>query len=196
MVSTSLMVDASSHPRAQLHRCVERSAYDGNTKRATKIWDIYKTILGEKYLVSAVVLICHWRNRIVHPGSSAKLLSNQKRLLQESEQEIAEKYKGVSVDCLLCHFEEARPTLKDVSVLIAMTINLAKETDKCLSSDLTKEDFDAWMEYFDLNSAIRKVEAETKPEKRAASIRRVFKSRARVLLDGYEQFYGELCPAS
>ena len=27
MVSTSLMVDTSSHPRAQLHRCVERSAY-------------------------------------------------------------------------------------------------------------------------------------------------------------------------
>ena len=28
MVSTSFMVDTSSHPRAQLHRCVERSAYD------------------------------------------------------------------------------------------------------------------------------------------------------------------------
>ena len=27
MVSTSFMVDTSSHPRAQLHRCVERSAY-------------------------------------------------------------------------------------------------------------------------------------------------------------------------
>lgn len=27
MVSTSLMVDTSSHPRAQLHRYVERSAY-------------------------------------------------------------------------------------------------------------------------------------------------------------------------
>ena len=28
MVSTSFMVDTSSHPRAQLHRCVEKSAYD------------------------------------------------------------------------------------------------------------------------------------------------------------------------
>ncbi|MHC2407182.1 hypothetical protein ACVMGC_011802 [Bradyrhizobium barranii subsp. barranii] len=28
MVSTSFMVDTSSHPRAQLHRCVERSAYN------------------------------------------------------------------------------------------------------------------------------------------------------------------------
>ena len=31
MVSTSLMVDTSSHPRAQLHRCVERSAYETPT---------------------------------------------------------------------------------------------------------------------------------------------------------------------
>jgi hypothetical protein len=31
MVSTSLMVDTSSHPRAQLHRCVERSAYENST---------------------------------------------------------------------------------------------------------------------------------------------------------------------
>ncbi|MHC2636291.1 transposase [Bradyrhizobium liaoningense] len=33
MVSTSFMVDTSSHPRAQLHRCVERSAYDWLRKR-------------------------------------------------------------------------------------------------------------------------------------------------------------------
>ncbi|MHC2647514.1 hypothetical protein ACVMHY_000092 [Bradyrhizobium barranii subsp. barranii] len=34
MVSTSFMVDTSSHPRAQLHRCVERSAY-GLTEEAS-----------------------------------------------------------------------------------------------------------------------------------------------------------------
>lgn len=35
MVSTSLMVDTSSHPRAQLHRCVERSAYESQEWKAT-----------------------------------------------------------------------------------------------------------------------------------------------------------------
>ncbi|MHC2288270.1 hypothetical protein ACVIJW_004140 [Bradyrhizobium barranii subsp. barranii] len=34
MVSTSFMVDTSSHPRAQLHRCVERSAYNFTAKAA------------------------------------------------------------------------------------------------------------------------------------------------------------------
>jgi hypothetical protein len=163
--------------------------WDGKTKRATKIWDVYHFLLGETYLLSGAVLICHWRNRIVHPSSGAKLLSSQKKLLQENETEIAEKYKGLSVDCLLCHFEEGRPTLKDVSVLVAMTINLAREADKSLSSALTKEDFDAWMDYFDLNAAIKKVEAESKPEKRASSIRRIFQTRAPMLLTGYEEYY-------
>ncbi|WP_212481846.1 hypothetical protein, partial [Bradyrhizobium liaoningense] len=31
--STSFMVDTSSHPRAQLHRCVERSAYEEAIKK-------------------------------------------------------------------------------------------------------------------------------------------------------------------
>lgn len=31
MVSTSLMVDTSSHPRAQLHRCGESSSYSGTS---------------------------------------------------------------------------------------------------------------------------------------------------------------------
>jgi hypothetical protein len=38
MVSTSLMVDTSSHPRAQLHRCAERSAYIEDT--AVRIKDV------------------------------------------------------------------------------------------------------------------------------------------------------------
>lgn len=38
MVSTSFMVDTSSHPRAQLHRCVERSAYDFATAPSLLAW--------------------------------------------------------------------------------------------------------------------------------------------------------------
>jgi hypothetical protein len=48
MVSTSLMVDTSSHPRAQLHRCVERSAY-GST--------IPQNFLGLVQLACLLILI-------------------------------------------------------------------------------------------------------------------------------------------
>ena len=163
--------------------------WDHNTKWATKTWNIYTAIVGETYLVSSAVLVVHWRNRIVHPGSIARLQSSQKNLLRNNDAEIAEKYKRLSVDCLLCHFEEGRPTLKDVSSLIAMGINLAREVDRCTSSMLSKEDFDSWIEYFGLADAIKKVVAETKPEKRVASVRRVFQTRAPMLLDGYESYY-------
>jgi hypothetical protein len=163
--------------------------WDGNTSHATQIWDIYEALLGKTYLVSAAVLLCHWRNRIVHFNSNAKLQAFQKRLLQENELDIAKSYKGLSVDRLLGHFEEKRPTLKDVSVLIAMTLNLAREADQKLSSDLTKEDFDAWLDYFDLKDAIAKVERETKSEKQAAAIGRLFQARAPMLLDGFRQYY-------
>lgn len=163
--------------------------WDGDTTWATKIWDIYKAIVGDTYLVSSVVLVAHWRNRIVHPSSNARLQSNQKNMLRNNDAEIANTYKGLSVDCLLCHFEERRPTLKDVSSLVSMTIKLAREVDKRLSSTLSKEDLDSWLAYFGLSDAIKKVEAETKPEKRVSSVRRVFQTRAPLLLEGYEKYY-------
>jgi hypothetical protein len=70
-----------------------------------------------------------------------------------------------------------------------MTINPARKADNTLSLTFSKEDFDSWMEYLGLPDAIKKVEAETKPEKRAASIRRIFQARAPILLDGYERYY-------
>ncbi|MCP3380332.1 LysR family transcriptional regulator [Bradyrhizobium sp. CCGUVB4N] len=45
MVSTSLMVDTSSHPRAQLHRCVERSAY----RQLTALEESLKVKLLERH---------------------------------------------------------------------------------------------------------------------------------------------------
>jgi len=163
--------------------------WSGDTTWAIKIWDTYKAIVGDTYLLSSAVLMAHWRNRIVHAGSNARLQSNQKNILRNSDAEIAEKYKGLSVDCLLCHFEESRPTLKDVSSLIAMAINLAREVDRSISATLSKDDFDSWLRYLELSDAIKRVEAETKPEKRAASVRRVFQTRAPLLLDGYEKYY-------
>lgn len=162
---------------------------DSNTSKAEKIRNVYQTILGDRYLVAAAVLVAHWRNRIVHPTSKAKLTANEKKLLRESDLEIETKYKGLSVDCLLCHFEEHRPTLKDVSSLIAMIINLAREVDGKISSDLDKNDLDAWLGHLGLDRDIERITAETKPEKLKASIRRMFASKAPILLSGYDKYY-------
>jgi hypothetical protein len=163
------------------------SKWDSNTKNAVKVSDVFTTFLGDNYLISAAILLVHWRNRIVHRGSNAKLEPSQKRALQSSEAEIAEGYKGLSVDCLLCHFEEKRPTLKDISSLVAICLKLAREIDDALHTNLSKADLDAWLEHYGLAPIIDRVKAETKLEKRDASIRRVFQAQAPLLLESYIQ---------
>lgn len=163
--------------------------WDSNTTKATKIWVIYQNVLGDHYLASSTTLLAHWRNRIVHPKSNAKLDGTQKRALQQAEEEISDKYKGLKVDCLLCHFEEGRPTLKDVSSLIAMAINLSRLVDEKIASTLAKDDLDAWLSKLGLFDQIERVRSETKPDKIDAAIRRVFKTQAPALLGGYRKYY-------
>jgi hypothetical protein len=100
------------------------------------------------------------------------------------------------VDRLLCHFEEKRPTLKDISSLIAMSINLARQIDEALYKDLSKADLEAWMIHYGLPDALKKVKAETAPEKLGEAIGRTFKALAPQLLAPYLAHFGPLsnCP--
>jgi hypothetical protein len=156
---------------------------------ADKLSTIATSILGDgEYLIPASILLVHWRNRIVHESSEAKLQAHEKSLLRGSDEEIAKRYKELSVDCLLCHFQRQRPTLKDVSSLTAMAINLARKMDAAVCECFSKDDLDTWLAYYGIASAIEKVRAETAPEKVEAAIARVFSSRAPHLLEVYRKF--------
>lgn len=162
---------------------------DRNASRAERIWEFYNSILGSHYLVASAVLTCHWRNKIIHPRSKKKLELKQKALLRDNEAEISRDFKNISVDCLLCHFEENRITLKDASVLVAMVIRLARRVNELIEKNLERQDFDDMVKYLGLLDEIEKVRRETRPEKQLDSVRRVFKSRAPLLLSGFEEFY-------
>lgn len=165
---------------------------ENQLNRSERIERIYGGIVGDSYLVSAAVLTAHWRNRIVHPRSSkAKLEAKHKKILRDNECEIAKKYAKLSVDCLLCHFEENRPTLKDVSSLVSMAINLGREVDKNITQSLTVDDFHAWVKYAGVEGNILKVIRETKSEKVKASVRRVLNTNASFLADGIEEFWDD-----
>ena len=168
------------------------SEFSSHTKATEKIGRIGREVLGaESYLVSAAVLLVHWRNRVVHRNTSkAKLAPVDKSLLRKYKDEIATKYKGLSIDCLLCHFEEQRPTLKDISSLIAMSINLARSINQAMYKDLDKSDLDAWLCHYGVSEALTKVRAETAPEKLEAAINRTFNTRAPALLAPYLNYYG------
>jgi len=51
------------------------SKWNSNTKNAAKVGDVLTAYLGNDFLIPAAVLLVHWRNRIVHRGSNAKLAS-------------------------------------------------------------------------------------------------------------------------
>ena len=168
-----------------------RAKWGSNISKAEKISSIASTVIDEDdYLIPAVVLLVHWRNRIVHVNSPAKLKHQEKQVLIKNAITIAERYRGLNVSELLNHFENLRPTLKDVSSLIAMTINLARKIDAAIQQDLTKEELDAWLEHYHILPMLEKIKAETAPNKYTASVCRLFQSKAPYLLDSYLAHYG------
>ncbi len=167
-----------------------KAGWTGDTSDAEKVYDIFAASVNDDYLVSAATLVVHWRNRIVHDGSKAKLTPRQKAALRNSEQEISDRYARLSVDCLLCHFEEGRPSLKDVSSLIAMSINAARHADRGIHANLTKDELDAWLAHYGLVQKLARVRAESSPAKLDASIGRVFQAEAPLLRDAYRLHYG------
>ena len=162
-----------------------------NTSVSEKISTISTEAVGkDNYLTSAVVLLVHWRNRVVHRGSRAKLMPGERRLLLENSTIICERYRGLDVAELLTHFDSQRPTLKDVSSMIAMAINLAKRIDRVAHQDLTKDDLDSWLEHYQIFSMLERVKRETPPSKYGDAAVRLIRSEAPKLLDAYRSHYG------
>jgi hypothetical protein len=167
-----------------------RSKWNGDTSAVDKLLGIGEAAVGKKsYLLQAAALLMHWRNRVVHAKSNASLDRSQIGLLKLNEDEIACKYAGLSIDLLLTNFHAARPTLKDVSSLISMSINLIREIDATATDDFTKDDLDALLDHYGLSRALVKVRNETAPDKLDSSIRKAFHSLAPKLLPAYEKYY-------
>lgn len=168
---------------------IVRSKWDQDTGAARKLDDVGTSILGsEEYLVAAGMLLLSWRNRIVHNGALT-FPHHKKQLLRKNEDLISERYGGLDVDRLLCHAAEQRPTLKDASCLIAMSINLAKKLDGQIYAALTKNDVLAWLNHYGLIHLIQKVRRETPPEQCLKSIERIFKTNAPALYPDFIKYF-------
>jgi hypothetical protein len=167
-----------------------RAAWRGNTSLSEKASAISKHAIGkDHYLISATVLLIHWRNRIIHTNSHAKLTSTEENVLREAGAEIEKSFSGLKIEITLSHFKAQIPTLKDISSLISMCIRSAREIDRATFKTLSKDDLDSLMSFYGINSLLAKVKTETRPEKIDASIRRVFESIAPKLLEDYLRHY-------
>ena len=187
LIRVSEVIKEFAHALSKLPRFeAAQKALKPNASSAEKVSAVATSLLGKNdYLIPAVVLVVHWRNRIVHPASNAELMHSQKHVLTRNEEIIAERYRGLSVSKLLEDFDNRRPTLKDVSSLVAMTINFARKTDRAMQGNLNKDELDAWLHHYGLFPMLEKVTAETSPAKRRASVCRLIDSQAPLLLDAY-----------
>lgn len=165
-----------------------RSAWDAKTSRSEKLADVAAEALGsENYLVLGAELLIHWRNRVVHPRSKASLKPLQEKKLRAASDEIEQTFAGLSVDRLLMDFEASRPTLKDISSLIAMSIKMAREIDEAVNS-LSRDDLDFLLEHYGLKARIADIESQTTPTKRHASVVRMLQSNAPGLVSAYNRY--------
>lgn len=168
-------------------RCREKWKKD--TPIAEKLSDISEAALeAECYLTVGSCLLVHWRNRAVHPNSNAALTKNQISTFQMSSTTIAEKFAGLSIDKLLKDFEEGKPTLKDISSLVSMSILWCRKLDNELN-DLSEEDLHALLSYYGLERKIAQLERETSPNRINASIIQYLKTTAPGLAKTYEKFH-------
>jgi len=181
-------IDAVSHLPRFLH--LRKSWTDNDASMAERLVDFSGEVLGDdlNYEVYCVALMIHWRNRFVHVASSAKLKYHEKKVLHESEQEAFAKYCGLSIDCLLCHFEEMKPKLKDVTSLISMTLNTVSRIDELIYRCDSKEDVDVWLKHYKIDEILDKVLRQTKSEKVEESTRKALLTLAPHLVAPYFEY--------
>ncbi|MER8845776.1 hypothetical protein [Mesorhizobium australicum] len=166
-----------------------RGNWNNNTSRAERLADVAKEALDSgSHLVAGALLLLHWRNRVVHPRSRASLTPQQIRNLRSASGEIEQSFAGLSVERLLDDFEIGRPTLKDISSLIAMSIRMARELDKAVNF-LSCDELDFMLEHYDLKARIVQIEMQTTPAKRRASVLRMLQSTAPGLVEAYSRLH-------
>jgi hypothetical protein len=113
------------------------------------------------YLSVAPLIVIHWRNRIVHRNSRARLTSAERQRVLSQSDSARESYKGVDVDRLLKDFETDQPTLKNVTVLLAMCIKFVRQVDSKIPRPNTPEAVRLWLEAENLLADVLRIEKES-----------------------------------
>ena len=112
------------------------------------------------YLSVAPLIVSNWRNRIVHRNSTAGLTVAEHQRLAGQSRPISENFKGVDIARLLRDSELDQPTLKDVTVLLAMSIRFARQVDSKLPEATAPEQIRLWVQAENLLGEVLRIEKE------------------------------------
>lgn len=141
-----------------------------------------------RFRTCCVMLLIHWRNRHVHTDSNAELTHQEKQFVHNQADRIRDAYAGLDVDQLFGDFKVNRPTLKETTTLIAMTIQEVRSMDAAVYVCRDVSDVQAWIKHYKLTERIDKIQRESTPEKRRASVLRMLDTHAPKLKPWYEKF--------
>lgn len=140
-----------------------------------------------RFRTCCVMLLVHWRNRHVHTDSNAELTHQEKQFIHTQEERICNAYAGLDLDRLFGDFKVNRPTLKETTTLIAMTIQEVRAMDAAVYNCRDSRDVQTWLDHYKLNERIDKIQRESKPEKQRASVLRMLDTHAPYLKPWYEK---------
>lgn len=141
-----------------------------------------------QFRTCCVMLLIHWRNRHVHTNSNAELTHQEKQLIHAHEERIRNDFAGIDLDQLFGDFKKNRPTLKEATTLIAMTIREVRAMDEAVYICRDAADLQAWLDHYKLTERIDRIKRESKSEKQRASILRMLHTHAPYLKPWYEKF--------
>ncbi len=86
---------------------------------------------GAESYISVIYCLAKWRNRIIH-DSLNKLPEPLKSGLLADSNYYSKNHGNINIEQFIKHFEEDKPTLKDVSTIISVTIRSAEVIDQVL----------------------------------------------------------------
>jgi hypothetical protein len=151
--------------------------------------------IENSYLYLGPLIVRDWRNRIIHRDSNAELTKAERQELAANAETIRENYKGIDVERLLTDFKLNKPTLKEVTVLLAMSIKFARQVDALIPEITSSAGVRRWLESEGLTSDVLRLEKEaqnggrTQPRARA---KQLLLTKAPTLVTAYETYGADL----
>lgn len=128
-------------------------------ERADKYTALHRHLkLPDDQLFLGVLIVVHWRNRIIHKRSNARLTKAQESaLLNDYSPGLYAEYKHLDTKLLLEHFSKNTPTLKDVSSLIALTINCVRRIENAIPTPSNDNDVKTWLNHLGFLDELERV---------------------------------------
>lgn len=128
----------------------------------------------EKEWRVVVELLCHWRNRIVHQGTSKASLSSRDRQYLLSRYDYF--YRGfhhLDIEKTVKDYEADNVTLKEATTLITLLIKAARKVDNFYLCEMNKLDVAVFKKDLEVNGDFIKIIKLRKSKKRERQIKKI-----------------------